>query len=78
MSDKSEKVLIRQSQFELLRLVCIFGIVTMHTWGVFYSTASGMNQVFGILINSLFNTCVSIFVLISGYFGIEGTAKKIF
>lgn len=48
----------------------------MHTYGAIYSTSTGFNLVYGVLINSLFNTAVSIFVLISGYFGINGTVKK--
>lgn len=68
---------VRQSNFELLRLMCIFGIVTMHTYGIFYGNATGANLVYGVLINSLFNTCVTLFVLISGYFGINGTIRKI-
>ena len=66
----------RQSNFELLRLLCIFGIISMHTFGTVNGTVSGANLVFGVLINSIFNTCVSLFVLISGFFGISGTVKK--
>ena len=66
----------RQSNFELLRLLCIFGIVSMHTYGAFYSTATGFNLVYGVLINSLFNTGVSLFMLISGYFGVKSSFKK--
>lgn len=67
---------VRQSNFELLRILCILGIITMHTWGMFYGNATGLNLTFGVLINSLFNTGVSIFMLISGYFGISWTVKK--
>ena len=67
----------RQSNFELLRLLCIFGIVSMHTYGVFYSTATGFNLLYGVLINSLFNTGVSLFMLISGYFGVKSSFKKL-
>jgi surface polysaccharide O-acyltransferase-like enzyme len=49
----------------------------MHTYGTFYGTATGINLIYGVLINSIFNTGVSIFVLISGYFGINKTIKKI-
>ena len=79
MNEKLElggAVNVRQSNFELLRLLCIFGIVTMHTYGSLYGTATGINLIYGVFINSLFNTGVSIFMLISGYFGINGTAKK--
>lgn len=67
---------VRQSNFELLRLLCIFGIISMHAFGTVNGTVSGANLVFGVLINSIFNTCVSLFILISGYFGINGTVKK--
>ena len=48
----------------------------MHSFGEFYSTATGFNLVYGVLINSLFNTGVSLFMLISGYFGVNGSVKK--
>ena len=67
----------RESSFELLRLLCIFGIVTMHTFGSFYASATGINLVYGVLLNSIFNMGVSLFMLISGYFGIRTSAKKI-
>lgn len=50
----------------------------MHTYGVFYGTSAGINLVYGVLINSLFNTGVSIFMLISGYFGINNSFRKYF
>jgi hypothetical protein len=67
----------RNSNFELLRIICIFGIITMHTYGAIYSTATGMSLVLGVLINSLFNTCVTCFILISGYFGVKFNLKKL-
>lgn len=48
----------------------------MHTYGAFYTTATGFNLVYGVLINSLFNIGVSLFVLISGYFGVKGSFEK--
>lgn len=74
--ETSDEHFYRNSSFELLRILCMFGIVSMHIFGVFYETAQGINQVFGVLINSLFNMGVSIFMLISGYFGINGSVKK--
>lgn len=67
---------LRCSNFELLRILCVFGIVSMHTFGAFYNSATGLTLVYGVFINSLFNTCVSIFMLISGYFGISFSLKK--
>lgn len=67
----------RDSSFELLRIFCMFGIITMHAFGTFYGTAAGVNRFYGIFINSLFNCGVSLFVLISGYYSVHGTVKKV-
>lgn len=66
----------RQTSIELLRLLCMFGIVTMHSFGPISTSASILNHVYGTLINSIFNTGVSIFMLISGYYGIRFSIKK--
>ena len=42
-----------------------------------YSKVSGVNLIYGIVINSLCNTGVSLFVLISGYFGMKFNIRKI-
>lgn len=70
--------LSRSSNFELMRLCCMFGIISMHSCASFFNNPS-----IGILleldaINTIFNTGVSLFILISGYFGIRTSAKKIF
>ena len=49
----------------------------MHTFGVFHDTAVGGNLVFGVFNSSLFNIGVSSFMLISGYFGVKTSVKKI-
>lgn len=67
----------RNSAVELLRILCIFGIFTMHSFPA-TSTARGLLLVQGIFINSLFNSCVSIFELISGFFGVRTSVKKLF
>lgn len=67
----------RESNIELLRILCIIGILMMHTFGSVYGTVSGVNLVYGTFINSICNTGVSIFVLISGYFGIKFNIRKI-
>ncbi len=69
-------LIMRKSNFELLRVICILGILTMHAFGLFYHSATGFNLVYGVFINTLFNACVSIFVLISGYFGIKSSKEK--
>lgn len=69
---------IRCSNFELMRLICMFGIIAMHTCSfLFINPSKGMLLELD-AINTVFNTGVSLFVLISGYFGIKTKAKKIF
>lgn len=74
---KNHRGVQRESNFELLRLLCIIGILMMHTFSGVYGKVSGANLIYGTLINSLCNTGVSLFVLISGYFGIKSRIKKI-
>lgn len=66
----------RHSQFELLRLICIIGIITMHTFGSLSS--DGHMLLYHNAVNTTFNTGVSIFILISGYFGIKQNYYKLF
>lgn len=61
----------RNSSIELLRLLAIFGIVVMHINGPLLDSAFGLNSIWVQLENSIFNCGVSVFVLISGYFGIR-------
>lgn len=65
----------RNSSIELLRILSITGIVCMHSFG-FYD-GSIMDLAHGAAINTLFNTGVSMFILISGYFGIKPSVNKI-
>lgn len=67
----------RNSSFELLRLFCIFGIIVMHTFAGIDTAGSALNTALHVLTNSLFNTGVTCFVLISGYFGIRFDLKKL-
>lgn len=68
----------RSSNFELLRLFCVFGIIAMHSCSSFYKDLSTVTFVYLNVIGSVFNTGVSIFILISGYFGINTKPRKIF
>lgn len=68
----------RKSNIELLRLFCIFGILVMHILGRSMSNLSFANREIDLLFNSVFNCGVTIFVLISGYFGINFSWKKMF
>ena len=63
---------------ELLRIFCMFGIVCLHTCGLFLRVASGISLIYFSLFNSIFNTGVTLFVLISGYFGIRSSGRKVF
>lgn len=67
----------RNSSFECLRLICIFGIVCMHVFGTYKEDVVGTNLIFGVFINTLFNAGVSCFALISGYFGVKFSIRKI-
>ncbi len=67
----------RNSSFELLRLLCIFGIVVMHSFAGIDTSSSLVNTEVHIFFNSLFNTGVTCFILISGYFGIRFCLEKL-
>lgn len=68
---------MRKSNFELLRLFCIFGIVVMHAMGNIDTSLSVWNTESHIFVNALFNTGVTCFILISGYFGIKFRLEKL-
>lgn len=69
--------MIRKSNLEILRIICMFGIISMHTFGQFLNTCTGINLAYGVFINSIFNMGVSCFMLISGYFGVKFSVKKV-
>ena len=77
MSGLGSKSDNRNSSFELLRFLCIFGILLMHIIGPVYGEVTGGNRIIAIVINSLFNAGVSIFILISGYWGIRQNPSKL-
>lgn len=65
----------RSSNFELLRIISIIFIVLMHVANMIVpETQSAANREVVVFINSITNTGVSLFILLSGYFGI--TFKK--
>lgn len=75
----------RQSNIELLRLVCMFMIVWIHFAGYSiiqcsesYVTQTGFVSVFPQLILGLCWCAVNTFILISGYFSIRPKAKSFF
>lgn len=68
---------VRQSNFELLRIIAIMFIMLMHTYGMANpKELSVTNELIGRLINAVGNTGVTCFILISGYFGIRFNASK--
>ncbi|SEK45895.1 hypothetical protein SAMN02910377_00942 [Pseudobutyrivibrio ruminis] len=68
----------RKTGLELLRVIAILGIIAMHTFGHWMEDCIGCDRIYGLLITSVFNTGVSCFMLISGYFGISRNIKKAF
>lgn len=67
---------MRNSNIELLRIVCIVMIVTMHVYGQYNMVDDSIVIHSSIFANSICNTGVSIFVLISGYYGIRFKLEK--
>lgn len=67
----------RKSNIELLRILCIFGILVMHILGSVKNNLSFVNGQIDLFLNSIFNANVTIFVLISGYFGIKFKLSKV-
>lgn len=50
----------------------------MHTIGHALPEVTGVNLIYAVIINGIFNTGVTLFMLISGYFGVRRSAHKIF
>lgn len=68
----------RNSAIELLRILCILMIVFMHLVGIWWDYCNNiLDKEFVILVNSSCNCAVTIFMLISGYYGIRFDLKKI-
>lgn len=61
----------------MLRLLCMFGIVAMHSFAGIDTSSSILNTELHVFFNSLFNTGVTCFILISGYFGITFNLNKL-
>ena len=68
----------RQSNFELLRLIAIYMIVLIHINMYVYNFSVGtVAFVYSHMINGICNTGVTLFILISGYFGVKLDVKKL-
>ena len=68
----------RHSGLECLRIISIILIVSMHILGNTFHTSNLLNKEFILFINTLGNTGVTLFILISGYFGIRFNTHKFF
>lgn len=67
----------RNSSIELLRLVCIFGIIFMHTIAYGGNELSKLNRILLIFTNCFTNLGVTCFMLISGYYGVRFQLDKL-
>ena len=73
----------RHSNIELLRIITMLGVIVLHYnnpnigGGMFYAAEGGLNFYLLYLLESCFVCAVDLFVLISGYFLIESTARNI-
>lgn len=70
-------MIMRQSNFECLRIVCIIFIILMHISGAALSTTNTYNILLIQIINTIGNTGVTLFILITGYFGIRFKLRKL-
>lgn len=68
---------MRQSNFELLRIICIILIILMHITACAFTTSNNLNKLLILGINTIGNTGVTIFILISGYFSIQFNIRKL-
>ena len=69
---------MRQSNFELLRIFSILLIIAMHFYAYAeYNEMGYANRLWGHIINVIGNTGVSLFILISGFWGIRFKLAKI-
>lgn len=73
----------RQSNIELLRLLSIFTLLYLHFYvhsflpSTVYAEQTGFWKNFPLVLSSLTSLQVNIFILISGWFGIHTTPKKV-
>ena len=74
---------VRQSNFELLRIICMLMVMTVHAIGyINEEDLVGLPGAINHIIGQLCMICVDVFVMISGWFGIKatwcGAAKLLF
>ena len=68
----------RNSNIELLRVISIFMIISMHVFGHYQNNLNQWNIACLSFNNAICNMGVSIFMLISGYYGIKFRLEKLF
>ena len=68
----------RQTNYELLRILAILIISMMHGIRSAYGSSNDLNAISFVAINTIGNMGVTIFILISGYFGIKMRLSKLF
>jgi surface polysaccharide O-acyltransferase-like enzyme len=71
MKDWNREVSVRESNFELLRIVAMFLILFQHQFIPLVATTAGLTNAFYVFVH----IAVPCFVLISGYFGINANIK---
>lgn len=72
-----ERIYGRESGLELLRVLAMLGIITMHMFAPLTDAATGRNLYVGVLINTVFNVGVSCFMLVTGYYGIRARGERL-
>ncbi len=70
--------IVRQTNFEYLRILCISLITAMHILGPVFDTENVFNKGMILFVNTLGNTGVTIFILISGFWKIHFKWPKLF
>lgn len=65
---------IRESGFEVLRIISIMLIMMMHSFG---TPLSRFNEYMVILVNVIGNVGTTCFIILSGYFGVKCNVKKL-
>lgn len=66
----------RNSSFELLRILCVFSILAMHSMNRILALPLKENMVIITFMQSVFNISSSCLMMVAGYFGIKFSVKK--
>lgn len=67
----------RNSSFEVIRIICILYVVYWHSIGPFLDDMASFNLFPAAIINSMCNNTNTLFMLLSGYFGIRLNLEKL-